>query len=90
VLAVYLPDYMAALTGFSVRDVCPLPSGTRISWDGTQGWIYRVQYRDALTPSTEWKDLPAARNLPGVNGKMTCTDTNTAGVPLRVYRVLAR
>jgi hypothetical protein len=62
-------------------------NGYVISWNGIYGWLYTVQY--APMPTGTWADLPdpACVDIPGINGTMTCVDTNFVWPTNRFYRV---
>ena len=60
--------------------------GFTITWNGVSGWLYAVQY--SLPSPIAWYDLSGCTNLPGINGSMSRTDTDTGG-RWRLYRVTA-
>ena len=72
----------------SFSTTLPGPGGVTISWLGAPGWFYTVQYTDSLIPAN-WLNVSGGAGLPGLEGPMSCTDTNNTGIPGRIYRVLA-
>ena len=57
-----------------------------ISWLGALGWFYTLQYTDTGMPP--WLDVSGCILIPGIDGMVSCTDTNNMGIPTRIYRIV--
>jgi len=74
-----VPPEIASTTG--------MPGNVTFSWTGAVGWYYTLQYSDSLLPPL-WLDVPGCVQLKGLDGVMSCSDTNSAVFPLRIYRMI--
>lgn len=70
----------------AVAGMLPGPGGMTISWLGALGWFYTLQYTDTGMPP--WLDVSGCILIPGIDGMVSCTDTNNMGIPTRIYRIV--
>ncbi len=59
------------------------------TWHGIEGWFYDIQFRDSLSSSSLWENLPGHTNLAGTNGPLTFTDDGAGNAARRFYRIRA-
>lgn len=74
-----------ALSALRVVSVTNGPTGSSVTWQSVATRNYWIERSTNLLAATPFRVL--ATNLVGLAGTMTYTDTNTAGVAPRFYRV---
>jgi len=85
-----LPAPPAFLPGNGVV-VHPGAGTATISFTGTNGWEYLVEYTDDLTPPAAWTNVTGAAWITAAsNGTITVTDPAATNAPQRFYRLEVR
>lgn len=66
----------------------PATGAATISFNGTNGWQYLVEYTDNLTPPAVWTNVAGTTWLTAAsNGTLTVTDAAATNSPQRFYRL---
>jgi hypothetical protein len=71
-----------------ITDISRVMAGTVVEWTGMAGWLFTLQYRPNLTAPPDWRTVPGAVDLPGLEGSMSITDTSPI-TATRFYRIRA-